>query len=73
MHVRDARMVQTTLQIVTHHSAFVEWVEAWRLTELERLAYVKGDVGVQQGRVQILDELSKMFRNADVDSARVRT
>ena len=46
--------------IARQHTVFVEYLEAWRLSELETLPYGAGiNLDVLRGRVQTLTELRK--------------
>ena len=71
--VRDPRVLHAAFQSNTHTPWLVEFLEEWRKAEIDKLPYVKEDFAVRQGRVQMLDEVVKMFRNAEVDLHRLKT
>lgn len=71
--VRDPRVLHAAFQSTTHTPWLVEFLEEWRLSELDKLPYAKEDFAVRQGRVQALDEVVKMFRNAEIDLKRLKT
>jgi len=69
---RDPRVVNSALHISTHHQWFVEHLEACYAQELNALAYKKEDFQLHQGRVQMLADVLKLFRNAEVDAQRLK-
>lgn len=72
--VSDRRVLQTAAHIATHNPWFLEWVQEWRVSELNKLAYSANtnDLHLRQGRVQALDEILRLITNAEVDLQRSR-
>lgn len=64
-------MIQATDEIVKllavtsrHHPIFKEWFEEWYMSELTKLPHALNNTGVQQGRAQVLAELTKLIDKA---------
>lgn len=68
--VTDNRILPSAMSVAVHHPWLVEFIDDWRKAEVDKLAYIKDDFAKQQGRVQALDEVIKLFRNAEVDLRR---
>jgi hypothetical protein len=48
----------------------VEWMNAWRMHELQRLPYAINNPTLFQGRCQVLDELIAVVKQAPVSAAK---
>ena len=64
-------MIQATDEIVKvlaltsrHHPEFQRWFEEWYMAELTKLPHALNNTGVQQGRAQVLAELTKLINQA---------
>ena len=69
--VEDFRVLQAAAQTATHSPWLVEFIEQWRREEQTRLAYAKeDDFRLKQGRIQVLDEVLRLFTQAESDLRR---
>lgn len=64
-------MIQATDEILKliavtsrHHPEFKEWFNEWYMAELTKLPHAINNTGVQQGRAQVLSELTKLIDKA---------
>jgi hypothetical protein len=71
--ISDMRVLQAAAQVNTHSSWFVDFLREWRQAELLKLAYAKDGLPIVQGRVQTLDEVIKLFVNAETDLRRAQS
>lgn len=69
----DPELVEKLARVASHYPDVVEWLNDWRMHELEQLPNVAPNVvGVAQGRCQVLTELCKLVNNSRDLSAQSR-
>lgn len=58
-------LLRAVATMATHNPVFVEWLQAWRQHELEKLPNAGTEtVAILQGRCQVLTELCKLVHDA---------
>jgi len=67
----DAKTLQSLAVINKQYPEILEFIDTWRLRELETLPSVINNVALQQGRCQVLGEISKVLREAPSTVAKV--
>lgn len=60
----DNRTMKSMQIIARQFPEFVDFLEAWKLNELETLPDVVDNPGVAQGRCKVLKELTRTFKEA---------
>lgn len=69
----EPEIVEQWARVAAHYPGLVEWLEAWRMHELEQLPNVAPNiVATAQGRCQILTELYKLVNQSRDMSAQSR-
>ncbi len=66
----EPRVVTEAAQVRLQHQTFMDWLEAWRQAELERLPHAVEHTGIYQGRCQVLGELVGFLNDAPNLAAR---
>jgi len=67
----DAKTLQSMAAVSKQFPEILEFIEAWRLHELETLPSVINNVALQQGRCQVLGEIVKLIKEAPSTAAKV--
>jgi|TARA_B100000965_G_scaffold327861_2_gene290792 hypothetical protein len=67
----DAKTLQSLAAVSKQFPEILEFIEAWRLHELETLPSVINNVALQQGRCQVLGEIVKLIKEAPSTAAKV--
>lgn len=60
----DPKVIKALAVIVRQYPEFLEWLNDWRVIELEKLPHVINNTALQQGRCQVLGELYKFAKEA---------
>jgi hypothetical protein len=60
----EPKVVKLMATIVRQHPDFLEWLEEWRMRELEYLPQAAINTALMQGRCQVLGELYKFAKDA---------
>lgn len=69
----DERQILMLAHISTGMSGVLEWLDTWAKVELDRLPVVPAEkVAVAQGRCQVLQEITKVLREAPSLAAQPR-
>lgn len=69
----SAEVVEKWARIASHYPDIVDWLNEWRMLELERLPDTAPNVvATAQGRCQVLTELCKLVNNSRDLSAQSR-
>ena len=67
----DAKTLHSLAAVNKQYPEILEFIDTWRLHELETLPSVINNVALQQGRCQVLGEISKLVREAPTTVAKV--
>jgi len=67
----EPQVIKALALFVRQHPDFLEWLEGWRLRELEQLPTAIHNTGVFQGRSQVLGELVKLTKEAPALAAKL--
>tara|TARA_R100000231_G_scaffold130646_1_gene102399 strand:+ start:694 stop:909 length:216 start_codon:yes stop_codon:yes gene_type:complete len=67
----DAKTLHSLAAVSKQFPEVLEFIDAWRLHELETLPSVMNNVALQQGRCQVLGEISKLITEAPSTAAKV--
>ena len=67
----DAKTLQSLATVSKQFPEILEFIDTWRLQELETLPSVLNNVTLQQGRCQVLGEITKLIKDAPSTSAKV--
>lgn len=67
----DAKTLQSMAAVAKQFPEVLEFIDTWRLHELETLPSVINNVTLQQGRCQVLGEISKVMKEAPSTVAKV--
>ncbi len=65
------RVMQGLAAVAKQYPEIVEFLDEWKQHELETLPCVTNNVTLQQGRCQVLGEISKLVREAPTTVAKV--
>lgn len=68
----DVKTLQGLAAVNKQYPEVLEFIEAWRLHELETLPSVINNVALQQGRCQVLGEIVKLVKEAPSTAAKVQ-
>ena len=68
----DAKTLQSLAVINKQYPEVLEFIDTWRLRELETLPSVINNVALQQGRCQVLGEIVKLVKEAPSTAAKVQ-
>lgn len=60
----DPKQIKAIAMIAKQFPDLLEYLEMWRLHELETLPSVTNNVALQQGRCQVLGEIVKLVKEA---------
>lgn len=60
----EPRTVKMMATVVRQHPELLEWLDSWRLHELEQLPSALTHTAVSQGRCQVLGELYRFAKNS---------
>ena len=60
----DHRIVKQVATMVRQYPDILEWLEDWRMHELENLPSAINNAAVSQGRCQVLSELVKFAKES---------
>jgi hypothetical protein len=60
----EPRAVKMMATVVRQHPEFLEWLDSWRLHELDQLPNALVNTAVSQGRCQVLGELYKFAKQS---------
>lgn len=60
----DKETLEQLARAVKHYPKVLEWIRAWRQSELDRLPNALDRVAVAQGRCQILNDLDRVIAEA---------
>ena len=71
MIIPDAKTLHSLAAVSKQFPEVLEFIDAWRLHELETLPSVMNNVALQQGRCQVLGEISKLITEAPSTAAKV--
>ena len=66
----DPEVVHALAPSVHQYPILKEWIDNWRMHELEQLPNVATNTALAQGRCQVLSELHKLLRDAPSISAK---
>ena len=67
----DAKTLQSLATVSKQFPENLEFIDTWRLHELETLPSVLNNVTLLQGRCQVLGEITKLIKDAPSTSAKV--
>ena len=67
----DAKALHSLAVVNKQYPEILEFIDTWRLHELETLPSVINNVALQQGRCQVLGELAKLIKEAPSTAAKV--
>ena len=66
----DPEVIHAIALSVRQYPILQEWIDNWRMHELEQLPNVATNTALAQGRCQVLSELHKLLRDAPSISAK---
>jgi hypothetical protein len=64
MRYPDPKVTKALGVIVRQYPEILEWLDEWKMTELEKLPHVINNPALQQGRCQVLGEIHKFAKEA---------
>lgn len=67
----DSHVVKALAAAVRTHPEILEWLEGWRMSELERLPQAVANPTLFQGRCQVLSEITDLVRAAPAFAAKL--
>jgi len=67
----DLRVTKALAHFAVQHPEFLEWLQAWKMQELERLPHATTNTALFQGRCQVLDEVVDFVKQAPAIAAKV--
>ena len=67
----DERTLKALAYVAKQFPEIKEWLDNWRMHELETLPSVTNNVTLQQGRCQVLGEIVKLIKEAPSTAAKV--
>lgn len=67
----EPQVIKALALFVRQHPDFLEWLEGWRLRELDQLPNAINNTAVFQGRCQVLGELTNLAREAPALAAKL--
>ena len=66
----DPEITKQFANAVRQHPGLLQWLQEWRMHELEQLPYALNNPALQQGRCQVLGELVKFAKDAPETAAK---
>ncbi len=70
MQKPDAEVVKVLAFLVKQYPELLDWFENWNLQELKTLPYSLNNPALQQGRCQVLGEITRLLREAPEAAAK---
>lgn len=70
MHQPSPKVIKDLASMVKQYSEVIEWLEEWHLRELKTLPYALNNPTLQQGRCQVLNEITRLFRESPNTAAK---
>lgn len=67
----DPRTIKALAHSASQHPEILEWLQAWKSQELERLPHATTNTALFQGRCQVLDEVVDLVKQAPALAAKV--
>jgi hypothetical protein len=67
----DPRTTKAIAHSVMQHPEILEWLQAWKAQELERLPFTTTNTALFQGRCQVLDEVVDFVKQAPALAAKL--
>lgn len=60
----EPHVIKALAAVARTHPDVLEWLERWRMTELDRLPQAIATPALFQGRCQVLNEITDLVRSA---------
>jgi len=67
----EPRVVKAVAQMVRQYPEILEFIQAWRMHELENLPSAVNHAAVSQGRCQVLGEIASLAEEAPALAAKL--
>jgi hypothetical protein len=67
----DTRVIKALAASVRAYPEILEWIEEWRMSELERLPQAVANPTLFQGRCQVLNEVADLVKSAPAFAAKL--
>ena len=67
----EPQVIKALAWFVRQHPEFLEWLDGWRLRELDQLPTAINNTAVFQWRCQVLGELTKLTKEAPALAAKL--
>lgn len=70
MQKPEPDVIKALAMMVKQYPEVLDWIENWNLHELKQLPYALNNPTLQQGRCQVLNEITRLLRESPESAAK---